>query len=377
MIDVIFSSISSLIKCLQPNIFLNLNLEVIKNKPDTAVHCHDTKMKLRIPRFTVHTTIALSKFFMGNAYDDKDFLRGWRNSNVERSLIVQEQPACPVRSNRRGLQASIYDGVVISNGLIKLGVTRSGALNVDVPGDSHYNVVGLRYIFPDLTEGDSTSYGCLCEGWGAGADGIPIFFNRAGGSSSYLAGSDVFSSTPTTAISNITSSDERLRVTHDYHPSASTPNLYEVIVTLENIGTTPINELLYRRNMDWDIFPTEFAECVTIQPNPSTVVFLETADNNGFSSSNPYVGSVGSAPLDTPAPFTDLGPFDHGATFNFKFNALDPGSSFSFKTYYGAGVNQEEAEGALSSVAAEAYSFGKPNVGGACTNSSRVFIFVS
>ena len=124
--------------------------------------------------------------------------------------------------------------------------------------------------------------------------------------------------------------------------------------------------------MDWDIFPTEFAECVTIQPDPSTVVFLETAENNGFSSSNPYVGSVGSAPLDTPAPFTDLGPFDHGATFNFKFNALDPGSSFSFKTYYGAGGNQEEAEGALSSVAAEAYSFGKPNVGGACTNSSRI-----
>ncbi len=62
---------------------------MIKNKPDTAVHCHDTKMKLRIPRFTVHTTIALSKFFMGNAYGDKDFLRGWKNSNVERSLIVQ------------------------------------------------------------------------------------------------------------------------------------------------------------------------------------------------------------------------------------------------------------------------------------------------
>ena len=86
---MIFSTISSLILCLQPNIFLNLNLEVIKNKPDTAVLYHDTKMKLRISRFTVHTTIALSMFFMGNAYDDKDFLRGWKNSNVERSLIVQ------------------------------------------------------------------------------------------------------------------------------------------------------------------------------------------------------------------------------------------------------------------------------------------------
>ena len=372
MIDVIFSSISSLTLCLQPNIFLNLNLDTIKNKPDTAVHCHDTKMKLRIPRFTVHTTIALSKFFMGNAYDDKDFLRGWKNSNVERSLIDQDQLACPVPHIRRGLQAGIYDGVVISNGLIKLGVTRSGALNVDVPGDLHYGVVGLRYIFPDLSEGDSTSYGCLCEGWGAGADGTPIFFNRATGSSSYLAGSDVFSSTATTAISSIISSDGRLRVTHDYHPSASTQNLYEVLVTLENISTTTINELLYRRNMDWDIFPTQFSECVTIQPDPSTVAFLETANDNGFTNSNPYVGSGG-----TPAPFTDLGPVDRGANFNFKFDALAPGSSFSFKTYYGAGANQEEAEDALSSVAAEAYSFGKPNVGGACTTTSHVFIFVS
>ena len=269
--------------------------------------------------------------------------------------------------------ASMYDGAVISNGLIKLGVTRSGALNVDVPGDPHYGVVGLRYIFPDRSEGDATEAGCLCEGWGAGADGTPIFFNRAVGSSSYLAGSDDFFSTPTTAILSVTSSDGKLKVTHDYHPSASTLNLYEVSVTLENIGTETINELLYRRNMDWDIFPTQFSECVTIQPDPSTVNFLDSADNNGFTSSNPYVDSFG-----TPAPFTDFGPRDHGANFNFKFNALVPGSSFSFKTYYGAGANQEEAEDALRSVAAEAYSFGKPsNAGFACTDSPNIFIFVS
>ena len=112
-----------------------------------------------------------------------------------------------------------------------------------------------------------------------------------------------------------------------------------------------------------------------IQPDPSTVDFLDTADSNGFSSSDPYVNSLTSGY--TSAPFTDLGPTDHGATFNFKFNALDPGSKFSFKTYYSAGANQGEAEIALGSVATEAYSFGKPNVGGPCTDSTPVFIFVS
>jgi hypothetical protein len=70
-------------------------------------------------------------------------------------------------NNRRGLQASMYDGVVISNGLIKLGVTRSGALDVDVPGNPHYRVVGLQYIFTDLSKSNSTSYDVIAK------DGAP------------------------------------------------------------------------------------------------------------------------------------------------------------------------------------------------------------
>jgi hypothetical protein len=291
-----------------------------------------------------------------------------------------QQAACPVRAHRaleatahdvsRGLSATVDDGVVIRNGPIKLGVTSFGALNVRNPGDSHYEIVGLRYIFPDGTEGDSTSYGCTCEGWGAGADGWPVFFNTAGGSSSYQ--SQVFSSTPSTAITSVVSSDGRLKVTHDFHPSA-TENLYEVTVTLENIGTTTINEPRYRRTMDWDIHPTPFSECVTIQPDPSTVEFLESADSNGFQTSNPYNFWPWVS-----APFTDLGPSDHGANFNFKFDPIPPSESFSFNIYYGAGANQEEAMDAIISVAAEMYSFGKPrNANGNCMGDPHVFIFVS
>jgi hypothetical protein len=86
---------------------------------------------------------------------------------------------------------------------------------------------------------------------------------------------------------------------------------------------------------------------------------LESANNNdnGFCPPNPCIHY----PWVT-APFTDFGPYDHGANFDFKFNPLLCGESFSFNIYYGAGANKDEAVNAIVSIAAEMYSFGKPNV---------------
>ena len=55
--------------------------------------------------------------------------------------------------------------VVISNGVIMLGVSDAGRLNVPGSVDAHDNedIVGLRY-FRDGGWYDSTSYGCKCEG---------------------------------------------------------------------------------------------------------------------------------------------------------------------------------------------------------------------
>ena len=126
--------------------------------------------------------------------------------------------------------------------------------------------------------------------------------------------------------------------------------------------------------MDWDIYPTPFNECSTVQPDPNIIGdFLFAANNNGFSTSDPYASSSGVS-----APFTNLGPIDHGANFDFRFDPLNPGDAFSFNIYYGATGNQEDAEEALLLVSAEAYSFGKPNNGaGGCSDSPNVYIFVS
>ena len=85
-------------------------------------------------------------------------------------------------------------------------------------------------------------------------------------------------------------------------------------------------------------------------------------------SSNPYVALTNGGGI---APFTDLGPDDHGAAFDFQFEPLAAGESFTFKTYYGAAGNEADAEAALGAVGAEVYSFGKPAAAsGGCTGKS-------
>lgn len=333
-----------------------------------------------------------------------------RSRSRSRFLTSTGKQDCEVVEFGRKLEGS--SGAIISNGLIKLGVTEEGALNV--PGGNPTNsadgkaetVVGLRYIFPDgRGEGESTSYGCSCEGWGIGALDESLFFNAANGNSPPSAYTKSFSYTESTAVSTVEYASGKLRVTHDFHPHPSTQNLYEVTVTIENIIMDNIADVPYRRVMDWDIYPTPFHECVTIQPDPSLVANLVNASNDGFLSANPYSfldsipygyndgGTLQSVveegsyrmrqlveaeglplnPCDESlgpcepfshsgyAPFTDLGPRDHGTAFDFQFGPLNVGESVTFNLYYGAAANEQEAREALAIVAAEVYSIGKPS----------------
>lgn len=172
------------------------------------------------------------------------------------------QKSCPPQAGGvtrgRDLQ-SLPPAAIISNGVIKLGVNPTGQLNV--PGGiydalDYTDIVGLRYIFPDGRESESTSYGCECEGWGASADSTAGWANDSVGGVVVDLSSVSFSSTATTAISELTLPGGLLKVTHDFHPSPATDNLYEITVILENISPSPINDVRYRRVMDWDIYPT-------------------------------------------------------------------------------------------------------------------------
>ena len=225
------------------------------------------------------------------------------------------------------------EGVILDNGVIQLGVRPEGHLNAP---------------------------GCECEGWGA-ADAISEVTGYANESTDFGANNmDVisFASTATTAVSVVEIGDT-LRVTHDFHPAGTSPNLFEAEVTIENISASNV-DARYRRVMDWDIDPTPFDEFSTVDVGNSAR--LLDNNNDGFSTADPLGPDLSDPdfPVFT-GTFVDAGPEDHGARFDFGFGTLAPSAEVTFHIYYGAAGNQNDAIAALDSVGAEILSLGQPN----------------
>lgn len=289
--------------------------------------------------------------------------------------------------------ASAQAGAIITNGTITMGVNDEGHLNTPWTGatadPAGVGYVGLRY---NPTGGVSTEPGCLCEGWGVAllSSGIKGGANETFGGATNLSLVS-FASTASTATSVVNVLDgsgaAALQVTHDYKPLATTPNLYQVAVTIKNLTGSDIAQadLRYRRVMDWDISPTEFSEYVTIQGVPAALGIANGSnvyrtDNNGFESWDP-TSFFSYGQMNTN--FTDVGPDDHGALFDFEFAALGAGQEFTFYTYYGAAGSEAEADMARRMVDGDAsdvdiglYSYGQPStVNGPTLGEPNTFIF--
>ena len=259
---------------------------------------------------------------------------------------------------------------IIDNGTVQLGIWDEGHLNVPggTPSSGEGTTdVGVRYV-PSNTE--ATAPGCLCEGWGA-ADATSAATGWAnedfGAPFNLTVESFTFDADSATSVVTVGST---LRVTHDYQPSPLTPNLYQVTVTIENISGADV-DLRYRRVMDWDVEPTAFSEFVTIDPGTATELLFDS--NDGFASPDPLNGP---SDLGSTGAFTDVGPDDHGALFDFGFGTVAPGATKQFRTYYGAAANETEALAALAAVGAEVFSLGQPDTAdGPTLGTPNTFIF--
>ncbi len=256
-------------------------------------------------------------------------------------------------------------GAIITNGTVTLGVNDEGHLNVPggTPSLSGTTDVGLRY---NATGAEATAPGCLCEGWGAGllSSSVSGYANVStdGGANNLALVSFTSTADSATSVVRIGSS---LEVTHYYHPS-TVANLYQVDVSLKNISGSNFaaGDLVYRRVMDWDIEPTAFRENVTINGVPAALGLangnnIRRTGDNGFDTANPLTTSGATISCPANANFTDCGPADHGAVFDFEFEALAAGATRNFVTYYGAAGNEADALAALASVGAGLYSLGQ------------------
>lgn len=265
-----------------------------------------------------------------------------------------------------------HAGAVIQSGPVALGVNDQGHLNFTdgVTRTSNAGPVGVAYTFPDGTLRDATAPGCLCEGWGAAAtSGVTPHTGYANISSGGISNLtvDSFTSTATTATSTVhLTSLPGFTIMQEYFPSAGAPTaLFQDRVTITNNTGGLLTDVRYTRAMDWDVPPTEFDEFVTIGGLPATDVLHTSA--NGFAVPNPYrnfaASDSGYTGCGVTTNFTDCGPTDHGAVWDFGFGSLADGESRTFNIYYGAAGTEAAAFAALGEVGAEIYSLGQHNDG--------------
>ena len=285
---------------------------------------------------------------------------------------------------------------IIASPLVQLGVNQEGHLNVfgGTPSSgTRTTIVGLRFR---PTNAESTAPGCLCEGWGVAdaTTGVAGYANESIDGVVNLQ-LESFRRTAETAVSVVrVGNPGTFRVTHDYHPSPFTDNLYEVKVTIENTSGQE-TDVRYRRVMDWDVEPTAFNEFVTVVTLQGSELAKNVlfSSNGGFATANPLGAREWSSETEclgddptTPDPpevdhacigdFQDAGPDDHGALFDFGFGKLQPGEKVTFFTYYGAAATEVGANAALAAVQAEVYSFGQPNTpDGPTLGTPNTFVF--
>ena len=163
--------------------------------------------------------------------------------------------------------ASPASAVNISNGTVKLGLNPEGDLNATDPATGEF--IGVTYV---PTGNDGTRAACACEGWGAGANGPTPFVgiaNRDSGNSNIQPVSFVTSASQDSAVSVVDilrGGTPAMRLTQDFHPAPTTPNLYEITTTVQNLTSDMLTNVRYERIMDWDIEPTAVPRVRDDQP---------------------------------------------------------------------------------------------------------------
>lgn len=231
----------------------------------------------------------------------------------------------------------------LDTGLVKMGVADDGGLGAG----------GIGFVGPT---GDAIIPGCLCEGWGAAANGNSGYVYGLGenGIISALLTTTVASG-PGVSAQSVVSLSNGLQVTQTYS-SAADGKLFKINVLLTNTTGATLTDVRYARTLDWDVTPGYFESNYTtvyggsLPVGPGNTV-LNTS-TNPFAVPDPMEFRTQDANINVSDTYGDKGSY-----FVFGFGDLAAGDSTSFDTYIGADWSVSGLLAAFTSVGIEAYSY--------------------
>jgi type IV pilus assembly protein PilY1 len=233
---------------------------------------------------------------------------------------------------------------VLDTGLIQMGVADNAGLGQGT---------GVGLVGPT---GDAITPGCLCEGWGAAANGVSGYTDGNYGTTGIVSAllTVTTASGPGLSASSVVLLSNGLQVTHTYSYAAG-GKLFQVAIDLKNTTGATLTDVRYARTLDWDVTPGYFNNNYTTvyggtPSGPGGAVL--TTSTNPFAAADPMV--FRSQEQDTNV-VDSIG--DKGGFFVFGFGDLAAGASHDFTTYIGADRTVSGLLAALGSVGTEAYSY--------------------
>lgn len=246
-----------------------------------------------------------------------------------------------------------FPNACIDNGTVRLGVNDDGSL-VTFDRDAE-ELVGLQQT---STGNDALREGDPFEGWGVADLAAGVGGSAVSGSEQNVT-VESFDVSPSTATSVVLVGDPgapTFRVTHAFAPSLLDPNVYVIRVRIENLTTGTLQDVRYRRVMDWDVEPTAFSEIVDVVDRDLEVV--ETRDS-GFNAADPRTPNA----LGTTGDRDGSAPGDLGATFDLDLGSIASGDFVEFFLFYGVAPTEAGALESLDGVSADSYSTARPSSG--------------
>ncbi|CAK9038831.1 PEP-CTERM domain-containing protein, partial [Durusdinium trenchii] len=239
-------------------------------------------------------------------------------------------------------------GTVVTSGRISLGVHESGRLLYQPSGGS---LVGVKVDDLDLGIQDPVAtLSALQEGWGVTANDqsdnlVSDLFTQFNGSPQSSYTSTAITSSSASEVTTVTS-DDNIEVTHEFKPLAvniqgwQRASMYQVHVTIKNLRTDVLKDVVYRRITDLDVGGTSpehkigrFGTFVNPTGPPITLVQGLKDVLGGGCSASPLSNSCST--VSTPVGGFTRFQESNGVGMDIALGNLDPGVPIKFTLVVG------------------------------------------